>query len=282
MTALEQTTAIEIKETRISFSETGKGEAVLFLHGNPGSRKDFAGIQARADSLACRLIMPDRPGHNGSEELINEANDVWLDIDVYAELIDRRCNGSAWLFGYSMGCHIAARIAMRHPGKVKGIIMTAPYLTPDNPSEKPTSIPDLAKGAVLGTALGLVLPLVSQTKMQQHLEKVFMPTPLADDFRETWLPRYTRFESLMAMMTDKNNMLKTLNEVKEGMKGLKCPVYVIFGEKDAVCSVEKQKQIIAECIPTAKQQSIPEGGHALPLTHTEDCIRTIKEALQIQ
>lgn len=282
MTALEQTTAIEIKETRVSFSETGKGEAVLFLHGNPGSRKDFAGIQSRADILACRLIMPDRPGHNGSEELINENNDVWLDTDVYAELIDRRCNGSAWLFGYSMGCHIAARIAMRHPAKVKGIIMAAPYLTPDNPSEKPTSIPELAKGAVIGTALGIVLPLVSQTKMQQHLEKVFIPAPLSDDFRDTWLPRYTRFESLMAMMTDKNNMLKTLNEVRDGMKSLKCPVYVIFGEKDAVCSVENQKKVIAECIPAAKLQSIPEAGHALPLSHAEDCIRTIKEALQIQ
>ena len=109
-----------------------------------------------------------------------------------------------------------------------------------------------------------------------------MPAPLADDFRETWLPRYTRFESLMAMMTDKNNMLRTQSDVLAGMKEVKCPVYVIFGEKDAVCSVENQKKIIAECIPAAKQSSIADAGHALPLSHAEDCVKIIKEALQLQ
>ena len=158
--------------------------------------------------------------------------------------------------------------------------MAAPYLTPDNPSEKPTSIPELAKGAVIGTALGIVLPLVSQTKMQQHLEKVFIPAPLSDDFRDTWLPRYTRFESLMAMMTDKNNMLKTLNEVRDGMKSLKCPVYVIFGEKDAVCSVENQKRSSPN-VSGGETAVDPEAGHAAALARRR-LHKNHKEALQIQ
>lgn len=280
MSALEQTSAVEIKETRVSFSEAGKGQPVLFLHGNPGSRRDFAAILAQADTAKCRMVMPDRPGHNGSEELINEANDPWLDTEVYAELIDRRCNGSAWLFGYSMGCHIACRIAVKYPDKVKGIIMAAPYLVPDNPAEKPSALPDLAKGAVIGTALGLFMPLLSQTKMQQHLERVFAPVPLAEEYRDTWLPRYTRFESLMAMMTDKNTMLRTYDAVKEGFSKISCPIIMILGEKDAVCSAENQKQFVSERLPGATIVSIPDAGHALPLTHPQDCLKVIGDVIK--
>jgi pimeloyl-ACP methyl ester carboxylesterase len=279
MSSLEQTTAIEINETRISFSETGKGEPLLFLHGNPGSRKDFSAILARSEGLDCRLIMPDRPGHNGSEELINENNDPWLDTEVFAELIDARCNGKTWLFGYSMGCHIACRIAIKYPDKVKGIIMAAPYLTPDNPDEKPSSLPDLAKGAILGTALGILLPLLSQNRMLKHLENLFSPGQLTDEYRETWMPRYTRFESMMALMTDKNSMLKTLEEVKNNLKTIKCPIVALIGDKDAVCSYENQKNLLKESLPEAALQIITDGGHALPLTHPEDCLNIIREAL---
>lgn len=281
MSSLEQTTAIEIRETRISLSESGKGETILFLHGNPGSRKDFAGLLEKLADTPCRFILPDRPGHNSSEELINENNDPWLDTEVYADLIDRKCGGKTWLFGYSMGCFIAGKIAIKYPEKVKGIIMVAPYLTPDSQSEKPTSIPELAKGALLGTILGIALPLLSQTKMQTHIEKTFSPAPVPDDYLETWLPRYTRFESLMAMMIDKNAMLNILQDVHDGLKKITCPVTVMLGAKDAVCSVENQRRIISENLPAAKLQIIEEGGHALPLTHAQDCLNMVREALKI-
>lgn len=281
MSSLEQTTAIEIKETRISLSETGKGETILFLHGNPGSRKDFAGIIEKLGDTPIRLVMPDRPGHNSSEELINENNDCWLDIDVYADLIDQKCGGKTWLFGYSMGCFIASKIAIKYPDKVKGIIMAAPFLTPDNANEKPSSLPDLAKGAFIGTILGIVLPLVSQARMQNHIENVFFPAPVPEDFVETWLPRYTRFETLMAVMTDKNSMLTTLKEVHEGMKSIHCPVFVMLGDKDKVCFPENQRKLLSENLPAAKLRNIAEGGHAIPMTHPEDCLALIKEVLHV-
>lgn len=283
MSELEQTTALEIRETRISFSEVGKGEPLLMLHGNPGSRKDFAEIinQNQSDNLPCRLIMPDRPGHNGSEELLNETADPWLDIEVYAELIDRRCNGSAWLFGYSMGCHIAARLAMRFPNKIKGIIMAAPFLVPDKKSEKPSSVPELAKGAILGTLLGIALPVLSQKRMQQHLENVFAPKAPSQEYIDTWLPRYTRFEALIAMMQDKNAMLKTMNEVKAGIKEIDCPVFAIIGAKDVICSADAQRGFISEALPSATIRLLEDAGHAIPLTHPAECLDIIRQALHI-
>ncbi|NCB38855.1 MAG: alpha/beta hydrolase [Erysipelotrichia bacterium] len=279
MSFLEQTSAVEIKDTRISLSEAGKGENVLFLHGNPGSRKDFSAIIEKIADAGIKLVAPDRPGHMSSDELIDENNDPWLDAEIYAQLIDQKCGGKAWLLGYSMGAFIACKIAVKYPEKVKGVIMLAPYLMPDNPSEKPSSLPELAKGALLGTILGIILPLLSQTRMQKHIENVFSPLAVPADFLETWLPRYTRFETLMAMMTDKNAMLTTLKEVHEGIKSLECPVVALIGDKDMVCSAEAQKKLIADTIPGAQIRILQDAGHSIPVTHAENCLVLIKEAI---
>ncbi len=279
MSSIEQTSAIEIKETRISLSEIGKGETILFLHGNPGSRKDFAEVIAKKSDDQFKFLLLDRPGHMSSDEIINETNDPWLDVEFYAELIDRKCDGKVWLAAYSMGCFIACKIALKYPEKVKGIIMLSPYLIPDNANESPTSIPNLSKGAFLGTILGIAMPLLSQTKMQKHLENTFAPAQTPDDYIETWLPRYTRFESLLAMMTDKNAMLSSLKEVHERMPEIKSPVHALIGDKDKVCSSENQKQLLQAKFPRTKISSLPEGGHALPLTHPQECLQAIYAAV---
>lgn len=277
MSIIEQTSAIEIRDTRISLSEIGNGEPILFLHGNPGSRKDFAEIINGKPVDKFKFILPDRPGHMSSDEIINETNDPWLDIEFFAELIDRKCNGKVWLAAYSMGCYIACKIAIKHPDKIKGIIMMAPYLTPDNPKEKPSSIPNLSRGAFLGTFFGTLMPMLAQGKMQKHIENVFAPANLPEEYLETWLPRYTRFESLLAMMTDKNTMLESLNEVHQRMPEIKCPIQVLIGDKDLVCCADKQKKLLQEKMPHAQITSLPEGGHGLPLTHPTECLQAISD-----
>lgn len=274
MGALEQTTAIEIKETRISLSEAGKGESVLFLHGNPGSRKDFSSLLDGFNADRYRFFMPDRPGHMSSEELLNDNSDPWLDSELFAEFIDRKCEGKAILVGYSLGCYIACKIALKFPEKVRGIVMLAPFVTPQNTGEKPSSLPDLARGAITGTLLGILLPLLSQTKMQQHLARVFAPGKVSDDYLEIWLPRYTRFESLMAMMTDKNAMLNSLAEVHDRLPEIKCPIQVLVGDSDKVCSPEKQIELL-EKLSAVKIEHLPDAGHALNISNPLDCLKAL-------
>lgn len=280
MSHLEQTSAIEIMDTRISFSEAGKGESVLMLHGNPGSRKDFSPLteQLASDSLKC--LYPDRPGHMGSEEIIYDKPDHWLETDIYAELIDKKAAGKTWIVGYSLGCFVASKIAIKYPEKVKGLIFLSPYLVPDNKLESPSSIPEMARGAILGTFFGVVLPLLTQNKMTAHLKRVFSPERLPEEYLETWLPRYTRFETLMAMMTDKNSMLEVLNEVHEGLTKIKCPVHAMVGLKDKVCSSKNQIELIKEKLPHAKIVEMENVGHSLPLTNAKECSEIILELIK--
>ncbi|MDN5279406.1 MAG: hypothetical protein PWR01_3371 [Clostridiales bacterium] len=279
MSHLEQTSAIEIKDTRISFSEAGKGAPLLLLHGNPGSRKDFSAISEKIASDNLRCIFLDRPGHMSSEEIIYDAPDYWLETEIYAEFIDKKANGKTWIAGYSMGSFVAGKIAEKYPEKVKGLILIAPYLLPDNKSEKPSSIPELAKGALLGTLLGALLPILSQNKMTDHLKKVFHPQALPEEYLETWLPRYTRFETLMAMMNDKNSMLKILDEVHEKLAEIKCPVHVIIGKEDKVCSSQNQINLIKEKLSQAEITELENAGHGLPLTHATECADIIRKII---
>lgn len=280
MSHLEQTSAINIRETRISFSEAGKGEPLLLLHGNPGSRKDFSALAEILASDTLRCIFPDRPGHMGSEEIIYDTPDCWLETEFYAELIDKKAAGKTWIVGYSLGCFVASKIALRFPEKVKGLIFIAPYLTPDNKNEEPSSIPNLAKGAILGTFLGAVLPLMSQNKMKSHLERVFHPQDLSEEYLETWLPRYTRFETLMAMMSDKNSMLYILDKVHEQLGEIKCPVTAIIGKDDKVCSPQNQIDLLRKSLPQVEIHELENAGHGLPLTHSKDCAEIIQKLLR--
>jgi pimeloyl-ACP methyl ester carboxylesterase len=280
MSILEQTSAIEINNTRISYSVSGKGETILFLHGNPGSRKDFTTVCEKVAEKGFKCIFIDRPGHMNSEEIIYDKPDPWYEIDLYSRLIDRLADQKTWIVGYSLGCFTAAKIAIKHPEKVKGLIFLAPYLIPDNKNEKPSGIPGLAKGAILGTLLGALLPALSQSKMEKHLEKVYAPDRLPDSYLETWLPRYTRFESLLAMMNDKNMMLEILDEVHGKLDEIKCPVRVLAGREDKVCSSENQVELVKEKIKNAEIKVLPDTGHGLPLVKPEESADFIVQSVK--
>lgn len=279
MTFLEQTSAVEIMDTRIAISESGKGEPVVFLHGNPGSRHDFIEIARKLSDTEIHCILPNRPGHMSSDEMLLDQPDPWADADLFAEFIDEKCDGSSWLVGYSMGAYIACKVAIKYPDKVKGIVMLAPYLVPDNPNEKPSSIPELAKGAFIGTVLGAFLPQLSQSKLEKHINTVFLPQKPLEGFMAHWLPKFTRFETLMAVMTDKNAMLASLSDVHEKMAKIKVPVSALVGMKDQVCSAEKQIDLIEQRLKDASITEVAEGSHALPFSNVEECADFIKKCV---
>ena len=85
------------------------------------------------------------------------------------------------------------------------------------------------------------------------------------------MPRYTRFESLLANYIDINEMLSTYNEVYEKLSNTKITVKVLFGRKDKFMDIENQSRNIKQCFPEAKIMVEDELGHALPITNPEKC-----------
>jgi 3-oxoadipate enol-lactonase len=99
--------------------EGGGGPPLLLLHGFGGAAWNFTGM---APLLAAerRLLIPDLPGHGGSEAL--PAPSMAGFADAVAALLDEPVG----VFGHSMGGVVALRLAERHPQLVRGLVLAAP------------------------------------------------------------------------------------------------------------------------------------------------------------
>jgi pimeloyl-ACP methyl ester carboxylesterase len=110
---------------KISVRESGKGKAVLFIHGNSASGKIFKKQFDSPLSSLYRLIAVDLPGHGGS--------DAAKDITTYSfpgyakvlvELIETLRIEELTVVGWSLGGHVALELYLLIPGKIQGILIT--------------------------------------------------------------------------------------------------------------------------------------------------------------
>lgn len=276
--SLEQTSSIVLQNTKISLSEAGKGLPVLCLHGNPGSKSTFSEMMKLLDNTNIKLLALDRPGHNSTEELLGDKNDLWHDASVYSELIDKKLGGKSWILGHSYGCLTALKIAVKYPEKVRGILMINPMIVPNSSRESCSWIPSLAKGAILGTFFGVFLPNEYHEFFTEYMKNMYLPGKASADDEERWVQRFSRFESVIAYLTDKNTQIRICSELSENVKNLNIPVYALFGEKDALYDLKRQQDFIS-VIPGAKSETKEDAGHYMPVLNAEACVDFLKKNL---
>ena len=116
-----QRRSIPVLDSAMSFVDVGRGDPVVFLHGNPTSsylwRNIVPHLQGAARCLAPDLIGMGRSGKapNGSYRFVDHARylDAWLD----AIGVNRGVTFVVHDWGSALGFHWARR----HPEAVKGI-----------------------------------------------------------------------------------------------------------------------------------------------------------------
>lgn len=265
---------ITIQGHKISFSECGSGKPILMLHGNPGTRFDFRQISENLFDKGCYCISPDRPGHANSDPLPT-SSDPWLDSDIFGEIITQKCSGKAYVAGYSLGAFTALKIALRHPRKVSGLCLMAPFILPANPQEPVSSLPQIAERPFLGFILSILLPKLAQSRIRKHLTATYDPCEIPPRVLDENAAQFTGFSTLIATIRDKNSMLQMLNQVQAKLAAISCPVLVIGGEADKICDMKAQIEIIRKNIADHSVLELPQAGHALPFTHHQEICDTM-------
>jgi len=110
-----------VLDSEIAYVETGSGDAVIFLHGNPTSSYLWRNVIPHAEGQA-RCLAPDLIGMgqsgksgNASYRFADHARylDAWFDATVPT--------GPVTLVGHDWGSALAFHWAHRHPGRVRGI-----------------------------------------------------------------------------------------------------------------------------------------------------------------
>lgn len=107
--------------TRVRVAESGRGAPVLLVHGNFASRRWWIDqLAAPPDGL--RLIAVDLPNFGASGPLPGP-----IELDGYADALAAAMDAlelsAAVLVGHSLGAAVAERLAVRHPQRVRGLML---------------------------------------------------------------------------------------------------------------------------------------------------------------
>lgn len=119
---------------KIFFTDNGKGETLVLLHGFAESMDIWTRF---AEDLAkdTRVISIDLPGH-GLSEILGPVHTMEMMADVVMEVLKSLKITKCSLFGHSMGGYVALAFAAKYPVLLKnlGLIHSHPY--PDNKDQK--------------------------------------------------------------------------------------------------------------------------------------------------
>jgi pimeloyl-ACP methyl ester carboxylesterase len=113
----------EVCGSRLRYLVCGEGEPLVLVHGLGGAASNWLPL-APLLSRGRRLLVPELPGHGGSEPLPAAPN-LNVFADRLADLVEREGFSSAAVVGHSLGGAIALRLAIRRPDGVSRLVLAA-------------------------------------------------------------------------------------------------------------------------------------------------------------
>jgi pimeloyl-ACP methyl ester carboxylesterase len=112
----------------ISAMEAGAGEPVLLLHGLGATKASFLPTVAALASEQRHVIAIDLPGFGDSVKPLRARYDAKFFARTVVGVLDALGLDRADLVGNSMGGRVAIEAGLRHPGRVRRLVLLAPSL----------------------------------------------------------------------------------------------------------------------------------------------------------
>jgi pimeloyl-ACP methyl ester carboxylesterase len=219
---------IQFKNTQISYSDTGKGTAVVLLHGFL-ENKDMWNFYVPHFAKKNRVITIDLLGH-GATECLGYVQTMEDNADaVHAVLSELRIRKAIFI-GHSMGGYVALAFAELYPEAMKGLVLLNSTARADSEERK--------------TNRTRAIKVVKQSFMN------FVSLSIANLFNESNRERL----SLEIEKIKKEALLTPLQGIIASLEGMKIrpdreillyttsfPKLLILGKKDPVLNYEETK-----------------------------------------
>lgn len=212
----------------------GQGQPLLLIHGNGGSIVDFS-KQIPFFSKHYKVIVADSRAHGKSVDK-GDALTYEMMADDYAQLLQKMKIDSAYVIGWSDGGINGLLLSMRHPEKVKKLIVTGANLRPDSTAVQA----DVFKRVS-----------ANYTKFKNQFAAKKDKTDL--DYK---VLKYKRLLSEQPNINPK------------ALQGIKVPVLVIGGDYDVI-KPEHTLEIFRN-IPQANLWILPNSGHSTLVVYTDE------------
>lgn len=252
------------KNTKISYSETGKGTAVVFLHGFLENKEMWLPFIPGL-SKKYRIITIDLLGH-GQTESLGYIHSMEDNADMVHEVLSDLRIRKAVLIGHSMGGYVALAFAELYPDTVKGIVLTNSTSRADSDERKANR--DRAIKAVKQNYTNFV--------------RLSIANLFSEDNRERLAAEIENVKT-EALKTPLQGIVASL----EGMKIRKdrevllhfapYPVVLVLGKKDPVLNYEENLEQIENT--AVKLVTFPDG-HMSPIENKRQLLKTIEGFLK--
>ena len=233
----------------------GTGPAVVLIQGLGLSSRFWFDIPELLadDAEAPRFVIAvDNRGTGGSDKPRRLWTMGTMADDVIA-VLDHAGVDEAFIVGISMGGMIAQHVALRHPTRVRGLVLfatTAGFLM--------GKLPEM-------TALKRLLTLpLGGPRAATNLTRLLLPeskwTRAKEIFRD-W-PNAVRDDPTAPHTFAAHFFAASTHLVTRKLRRIMCPVVVVAGAHDALIPL-RNATVLAESIPNAELEIVPDTGHAV-------------------
>ena len=260
-----------INGVELAYDLQGAGEPLVLIHGAPGDQSMFAGI-APAFANQFRVLTFDQRGSGLSEKPDMEFSMALLADDT-AALMEHVGFASAHIIGVSMGGMIAQEFTLRHPHKVRSLVLGC--TTPGGPKAVRIG------GEALTTAYSTE-PLSPEERGRALAEAAFTKGYIAQ--HPEIIPAMIearRQRPLDPVALSHRMKAAYAHDAYDRLPHIACPTLVITGKDDVLISWENSR-ILAERIPGAKLVLLEPAGHVFWLEQPEQSRAAILAFLQEQ
>lgn len=226
---------IQHDHVEIAYLDEGAGDPVILVHGFASTKEVNWVRPGWVDALTRagrRVVALDNRGHGASTKLHEpDAYRLELMADDVRALMDHLRIARADIMGYSMGSRIAAMLALRHPERVRSVILAGIGR-------------GLVDGGIHGETVARALEAPTRADVTDRTGRTFrdFATHTASDLR-----------ALAACMRGSRQLI-----AREAIARLAAPVLIAVGTIDDIAGPARE---LAAMIPGARVLDIPGRDH---------------------
>jgi pimeloyl-ACP methyl ester carboxylesterase len=238
----------------LAYDDDGPGPVVVLLHGFPLDRTMWSHQRSSIGSMY-RVISPDLRGHGTSA-----APDGIYSVDEMAddviELLDAlQLDQPIVIGGLSLGGYVALSIAIRHPERVKRLMLLNSRAAADSPeaarNRELTANQIEATGDSSSFLDGILPKLFAKSTIENHPELL-----------KRWRSRMAKIPSRTIVGTLRG--LATRPDRSGDLAKITVPTLVIAGAEDQIVPLDESTRM-AGAFPDARLIVVPAAGHLAPL-----------------
>ena len=249
---------VTINGVDLAYEIRGAGAPLVMIHGAQGDQTMFTGLAA---DLAphFRVLTFDQRGSGLSDKPDMEYS-IALLADDTAALMDHVGFAAAHIIGVSMGGTIAQELTLRHPRKVRSLVLGC---------TTPGGAQAVRIGGGAFTAAYSTQPMSAAERGRALAEAAFTKGYIAQHPETIPAMIAARRQRPLDTVALQHRVKATLkHDAYDRLPQIKCPTLVITGKDDALISWENSR-VIAERIPGAEFVLLEPAGHCFWLEQPE-------------